>query len=374
MASATGATPAPGTRLVFANQLRGVAACAVLLAHYTVVVQTLRPAVSWVVGAPPLEGPVPAVARWVAAAPVDIGATAVAVFFLISGFVVPFSLAGLGSARFLLARAWRILPTFWAALALGGLAVAASGHFWGHGVPYGWRDYAVNGSLLESWVGKQTVDWVSWTLSVEAKFYLLAALFRPLLLGCPVRLAIAWAALVLAVAAGVRAGWLVVSPEFFSEATFLPFMLVGTLFHAHLTQRLRTAGLVGGAAAVLGLVLACWRFGPSAAETAARGWSLLVGLAIFAAAYAWRERFRANRFLDAAAAISYPLYLIHSLLGFSLLSFLVLAWQVPYGLAAPLTLVVVACVAAGLHRAVELPTTRLGHHLARWRPARRATA
>lgn len=40
-------------RLVFANQLRGAAALAVVLVHYTVVVQVLRVDVSWVVAAPP---------------------------------------------------------------------------------------------------------------------------------------------------------------------------------------------------------------------------------------------------------------------------------------------------------------------------------
>ncbi len=357
---------APAHRLAFANQLRGAAALMVVLVHYTVVVQVLRVDVSWVVAAPPLDGPVAAAALWMQALPVDPGSLGVGLFFLISGFVIPFSLQGTTGRGFLLARAARILPTFWAALLIEYAVIAASAAYWHRPPAYGWRGYVVNGLLIETLAGQQTVDWVSWTLSIEAKFYLLAALCRPLLLKGGLRLPFACAAAALGLNAAVGGGWLPLTRELDSESIFLLVILIGTLFHAHYADRLSTRELAAGTAGMLLLMALCWRIGPLANETAARTLSLAAAVAAFAAAYRWRARFRPSRILDGIAAISYPLYLVHAILGFTIMSFLMLAWRLPYAVAAIAAFL--ACVAAAtlLHRFVERPTMRWGRRAGKW--------
>ena len=364
---------ASADRLAFANQLRGAAALMVVLVHHTVVVQKLRVDVSWVVAAPPLDTPVAAVALWMQALPVDLGSLGVGLFFLISGFVIPFSLRGMTGGGFLLARAARVLPTFWAALLIEYVVIAVSGAYW-HRLPaYGWPSYVVNSLLVETLAGQQTVDWVSWTLSIEAKFYLLAALCRPLLLKGGLRLPFACAVAALALNAAVGRGWLPLTRELDSEAIYLVVILIGTLFHAHYTGWLRRRELAVGTAGMLVLMALCWRVGPLADETAARTLSLTAAVGVFAAAYQWRARFRPSRVLDGIAAISYPLYLVHAILGFTVVSFLMMAWRLPYAVAA--TAAFLTCVAAAtlLHRFVEQPTMRWGRQAGQWFSSR-ATA
>ncbi len=359
------AAAGPARRLVFANQLRGAAALMVVLVHYTVVVQTLRPDVAWVVAAPPLDTRVAAVALWLRALPVDLGSMGVGLFFLISGFVIPFSLEGTTGGGFLLARAARILPTFWAALLLEYAAVAASSAYWHRPAAYAWQGYVVNGLLIETLAGRQTVDWVSWTLSIEAKFYLLAALCRTPLLRGGLRFPFLCAAAALALNAAVGQGLAPVSRELDSESIFLLVILIGTLFHAHYAGRVSSRQLAAGTAGMLASMALCWRCGPLADETAARCISLSAAVAVFAAAYHQRGRFRPSRMLDAAAAVSYPLYLVHAVLGFTVISFLMMAWRVPYAVAAPAGFVLCLAAAAALHRFVEQPTMRWGRRAAR---------
>ena len=350
-------------RVAFANQLRGLAALSVVLIHYTVVYQVMRPAVAWVVAAPPYEGPLSPAAAWLFPPWFDAGAFGVALFFLISGFVIPFSLAGTTPWRFLAARALRIYPTFWAALLLEWCAMAASGAYWGRPVVFGWQAFVLNGLLVNTLVGASSVDWVSWTLSIEVKFYILMALLRPAILAHRVWPLLVVAALAAGFTAAATGG--VLPAQLVSEAMYIVFMLAGTLFHYHFRSALSTAGLAVGCLALAGTAGLCWAIGPDAALWPNKPANYAYALVLFGAAYAARRRFRAAAVLDALAAISYPLYLVHSVLGFTLMSFVILALGVPYPLAAAGVFGVVCLVAAGLHSTIERASVQLGHRLRR---------
>ena len=354
-------------RFVFANQLRGIAAVMVLLLHYTVVVRLMRPAVAWVVAAPPLPGPDPGYAIAMRDLPLDLAATGVGLFFLISGFVIPFSLERATTPGFLLGRAARIFPTFWAVLAIDYLVIHASGHYWGREPPFGWPSYALTGLLLTTILGHGNVDWVSWTLCVEVDFYLLAALCRPLLarfaLGFPVGVALA--AYLINVAA--RRGVIAPPPQLAAEATYIAFIMIGTMFHARLTGRLTRLRLLGGIVASVTLVMFCWLDGPVFGEFPGRSRSLLAALVVFGAAYVWRAHFRPNRILDAVASISYPLYLVHAVVGFTAVAFLVDALGIDPRVATVAALGLAVGLATLVHHAIEQPTIRLGQRLSRGR-------
>lgn len=352
-------------KLVFAHQLRGVSVLIVLLVHYTIVVQVLRRDIAWVAGAPPLDTPFAPVAAWLNFNRFDIGTFAVAVFFLISGFVIPFALEATTVPRFLLARAFRIFPVFWVALLIGWIAVHASAAFW-HGEPaYGVRSYLVNGLLIETLLGEQTVDWVSWTLSIEVKFYLLAALLRPWIVQRRVWPLLAGALFALMVNMLAVRGLLRLPVELVSETTYLAFICTGILFNYHFARALPAARLALAAAAIMALVAASWALGPMLGVWTMKTLSMAVAVLAFTAAYFARRRFQHSRLLDFFAAISYPLYLVHAVFGFTVMSFLIMAWHVPYAAAAPLTFGVSVAVATAVHYVVELPSTRLGSHFAR---------
>ena len=69
--------------------------------------------------------------------------------------------------------------------------------------------------------------------------------------------------------------------------------------------------------------------------------------------------------LDFVAAISFPLYLVHALIGFSLLKLLMLSGHMAYLPALAVTLPVVLLVATLLHVTVEVRSIAMGRLLAR---------
>ena len=84
------------SRIDFANTLRGFAALAVVISHYYGVFWSSRAAVEAITNAPalPLEThAIPGYISWLHIFPIfNWGAYGVALFFIISGFVIPFSL------------------------------------------------------------------------------------------------------------------------------------------------------------------------------------------------------------------------------------------------------------------------------------------
>lgn len=169
--------------------------------------------------------------------------------------------------------------------------------------------------------------------------------------------------------AAQRAG-LVGRPSFLElEAMSLPYMLIGTLFHYHFMGTLRPAALcaaVAGLAAVfVGLFEASAVTGGDTVQAASYGYALLV----FGSAYAvraWIPDWRALRLL---ARISYPLYAVHLLASFTLMTWLMagpLGW--PYAWAGAGAFGLVLLLAWALHQGVERWTIRWGAALGRPAP------
>ncbi len=117
---------ARGGKVVFADQLRGLAALLVVLSHMFNVYPFAQGIVSATAAVPPVQTPLLWISLAVTQSWINFGPFGVGLFFLVSGFVIPFSLRRHGRGTFLLARALRIYPTYWAALAVGCLMVAAS--------------------------------------------------------------------------------------------------------------------------------------------------------------------------------------------------------------------------------------------------------
>ena len=146
-----------GHRIASIDALRGFAALCVLVQHGVQPI-VVHPATA------------PHVSAWLASITVerfDLGRYGVILFFLISGYVVPFSLSGEQALRrFAVTRGARLYPAFW--LSVAAMVLTATSTITGAQV-------LANMTMAPALLGQAPLSGVYWTLFVELAFYLLCA-------------------------------------------------------------------------------------------------------------------------------------------------------------------------------------------------------
>lgn len=360
----TAAPPANRDRLRYIDTLRAIAALLVVWLHSVAAFGRVNPAVGH-------NAYIDAVAR------VDVGHVGVVVFFLISGFVIPFSIrrdAPAPARAFLVKRFFRLFPAYWLSVPL-----AAGAIWWLWKQPFGGRELAWNFTLMQGALGYRNAEGVYWTLPVELVYYLLCtALLLTRSLFDARRIAIVSALLFVVYATLV--------PTFAHPGARLDYdgaqwflnlsiMLWGTLYRSHVDARAQMRKLDGVAHGlfwallagyVIGLPLLAWKTSTAYLQNSL--WTYVIGFAIFLVGT--RIVRLGTRLTDWLGRISYSIYLFHVIV------FTTLQWwllQQPVG-SSWRTLPFAAYVAGGLaivfalatltFYLVEKPGMRLGHRLA----------
>ena len=367
----------PGAaRIEFANTLRGFAAIAVMISHYLGFFGPGRDLIAAIINAPSLSldrQPIPIYMEWFFNIPVvSLGAFGVALFFIISGFVIPFSLQNLGWLEFSVSRFFRIVPTYVAGFSVTLLALFFSTTYFSNAWPHSPLEILVHyvpGIRDVLW--SKHIDFIVWTLEIEMKFYFVCALmavwFRryslkvfllPIVLFllslCLDRLVPGWST---SNALAYRLGM-----TFILSSQYLIFMFTGVAFHYLYRGKIdpvRAALFVG---ALFALFCTHWWAGPySAGFGVARSYAAAVLTFVFA--YTFPGIFKGNRLFDFLADISYPLYVIHGVAGYVALRILLDKGVGPWP---SLFVVTVGCLVASslLHVLVERPSQALGKRLA----------
>jgi peptidoglycan/LPS O-acetylase OafA/YrhL len=199
---------------------------------------------------------------------------------------------------------------------------------------------------LRDLFGVPAIDGIVWTLEVEIKFYLVCALLAPWL-----RRASPWLLVAL-----VIMGCAV--EQRFVAAPYLPFMSIGTALHFNHRGMLPGKWLAP-------LVVAIGGFLCVAMPGYLQG-SYATALGLFLIFYVARDHARPVAPLAWLSAISYPLYVVHGIMGYVAMR-VMLDLSIP-PVAAILTAFILAlAVSRALHVAIELPTQRLGKEPRRWR-------
>nr|WP_240929668.1 acyltransferase [Streptomyces coryli] len=342
----TGPRRLPGVRLRELDGLRLLAALMVCLYHYT-----------------GRDGPV--ADAW-GGSPRDVfphltqigqyGSLGVQIFFVISGFVICMSSWGRSVGDLFRSRVVRLYPAYWAALFLtvgAAVLLPVDGH-----IPR-YADFLVNLTMLQMPTDTPRVLGVCWTLWAELRFYLLFAVFvlwkgttkRRVTLFCG-----GWT-----VAAVIAQG---------SENDILntlvvpdgaPYFVIGLALY--LIHRF------GHDPALWGVIAVNWALGSGfamqnvpAPSTSAREPLIILavltcGIGAMALVATGRLAFARWRWLTVAGALTYPFYLIHEHVGWSVILVLRQHLNIPAAQTLPLTVAVMLLAAWLIHRLVERPLT-----------------
>ena len=339
-----------------------------MLSHLIGVFWALPGSVEVATRSPPQGGIPPFYFRYFDRPDFEAGPFGVALFFLISGLVIPLSLRNRSVTGFLLGRVVRLWPTYAAALLLDVGVVSVAARHWGRPYHLSLAPLVGNLFLVFNYFGQFSIDLVNWSLGVETRFYLLAALIvllchdiapRTLLLlsVCATVGEITWRIAGAPMAAPVE--------ELARETMYVQFMLIGCLFHSHLTGRLSYLEFAGALGLGTGLFAASWRAGPLGSLFPTVTWSYLDALALFTAAYFARRTIPRLRVVGWLADISFPLYLTQSIVGYSLLKFLMISGGMTYTSSLIIAIAVLFLVSGVLHVLVERPTMRVAHAVGR---------
>jgi peptidoglycan/LPS O-acetylase OafA/YrhL len=302
-------------RLLALDGLRGLAALSVLVFHYSYRGIQLYPQ---------LGAPVKA-SSW--------GYYGVALFFVISGFVILMSLQGSTPRRFVLSRAIRLLPIYWIAAAITYTVVTVTQLPGRQVTPI---QALENVPMVENLWGGRMIDGVYWTLGVEVFFYAVVGIlyFAGAFRGRRLTITLlSWLVIVCAVANVYR---YLLEPalhqpglsDVVTAFQWMPLFVLGIVFYRLWKRDFGFLNFLTGVAAVL----AAWL---TMQDT--RLMIVLVVICGLLVLALWGpKQLLGNRPLRFLGDISYPLYLIHQNLGYLLL---------------------LTFVAIGLPRAFALPST-----------------
>ncbi|WP_226646146.1 acyltransferase family protein [Microbulbifer variabilis] len=305
----------------------------------------------------------------------DFGRIGVICFFLISGFVIPFSLSGTKSSleKFAIRRFFRLYPAYWTSLFLAvGLTWLISDWM------YPTTTIVANTTMLQGLMGFDNVQGLYWTLTVELIFYGLCALIfanrqlaNPLIL-----LLFCWGALSLFV------GWQLLNilsiplPELAPTITYLPFciavMFCGTLIqHCYMrkTHYYYAFFAIAGTFSIPLMFLFLFILGKPIGDNPLRfALPHLIALAIFFVVLL--VPFKPWRGLVALGTISYSVYLFHPIVMRGLNWTIQQSWAQAfstysvevYMLATTLVSIVLGSL---VYKLIEKPAINMGRHLSR---------
>lgn len=250
---------------------------------------------------------------------------------MISGFVILMSVQRLGSGRsavwaFFKSRAIRLYPAFWVACTLTFVLVKfASPGF----VELSWARYILNMTMLNGFFNIGNIDGVYWTLFAEIRFYILIGLLL-------------WFNKMNSLEVYMGAWLLVGAINYFWQSSVIEYLLLtkhcGFFVAGCAWYLVRTSGLNAYRFALLvSAFLVAFAYEMRVLEEKQAHYNLsfepvvlLCAMAVFFALFGAIGRVRqpdCKGLLMAMGGISYPLYLLHAYIGFTLFYFAPAGWS-----------------------------------------------
>ncbi len=321
---------AGGNRLYVLDGLRGIAALLVVVFHYTTMFPVFYP-----------DALMPAFTF-------PIGQFGVHLFFMISGFVILMTLEKRGaSAGFVKARFFRLYPIFWVCILITATIMVVApppGHH------QTLQQILVNFTMVEEYVKIKPVDGVYWSLTYELGFYF----FMFWVFRLKLEKWLDW----------ITGFWILGTVFFALLEPYIPhplhYLLVfnnyGSLFAAGLLLYRIYSKVASPARTGLLVAAILAQFMPTWGEAIQESLMQLISVAALAGIFSLALFTKALNYLGGSlfvflGRISYPLYLIHQMVGYALINAMQqsgigwwasvsLAFVVAIGIASALTLMI----------------------------------
>lgn len=294
----------------------------------------------------------------------NFGAFGVALFFLISGFVIPITLEKCNLKEFAIRRFFRIIPTYALGLATTCSVLIFSAHYIGEKFNHNFWDYVINSTLLLLYIlNVKTIDYINWTLIVEAYFYISIALVAKYILLknqskfilYPIGLFMT--ALFLTLIKDKSLVWII---------GYIIFMSIGTFIYLNYRKILPKTKFIAYICLTYTMFLSYILINPVHHKTFFNVYFInyTLALIIFLVCFKYRNKLKFNKFFNYIADISYPLYIIHGAGSYAIMSLL---YQIIPNIFVCLSAAILFSFGTAiiLHHYVELPMTRLGKDIAK---------
>ncbi len=351
-------------RLEFAHQLRAIAALLVVVSHYIGVFWISPKAIGYLVGVPPLpvgSGSLSG-AQLILDQHVFFGQFGVAVFFLISGFLIPLSLENKSPRRFIIERLFRIYPVYIAGFSLCILSSLLVSSYFSGNYNFSFSQILVHYFLvIREWIGSPKIDGISWTLEIELKFYLYILILTFFLRKYPVLMLIISLILLFTLSAYLftdKSTWYIGR-----QISCIQYMFIGVAFSYYYKRNISMTFL--NIYILTSMILFTAVFINTFLYERYTGWltGYWIALLIFYLSFVARARFHPSKILSHFADISYPLYATHALTGYALLYFLVKNNVPPWG-AVAFTFLIIYALSVLIHLFLEKPALHYGRRIA----------
>jgi len=360
-------------KIAFANTLRGLACLAVVFNHHYGVFWFGRQTVSNLINAPILDAatyPTPLGITWLNTIPaINWGAYGVALFFLISGFVIPFSLQKTSLIGFLANRFFRIVPTYIAGFSISLFAIYICSLYFSRIWPFNTAQVLIHylPGLRDILLSKE-IDGIVWTLEVETKFYLICAVLILWFRNCSLKVFITpFILFSLGLFLNIRMSgmaekrWMLTA-TYMLESQYVIYMFIGVIFNYLYQKRINHLQATLGIMVLFSLFCIQWVNGPYFSSFMI-AWSYGLALLTFILGYAFPAAFEGNKVLNFLANISYPLYIVHGILGYAILRLMI-----DRGFGATFALFIAGCfcllISWFIHMFIEKPTQHLSKLIA----------
>ena len=270
----------------------------------------------------------PYISSFIATFDFSFPAYGVALFFLITGFTTLLSLSENSNSKYLVKRVFRIYPTYIASFSITVLSVYIYCRYRNVSFPYTLKDYLCHISMFRNWLWSPYIDQGVWTLELNMDFYIFIFFAYKLLRGGEQK-KVNIVAIVLGV---IQIGVFVASNNvivgtvlwcrlytLLKVIPYIVFQLIGFTICNHFFNKISVLELCKSIVVLLGIFIVTCYF---SIENTVNIASYIYGIVTFLGFYAARGELRNAKILNGIAIISYPLYVMHGLIGYIILAIL----------------------------------------------------